>query len=168
MKFDFVAKHRATWPVDVLCEALGVSRSGYRAWNGRALSARAQRDALVFPLVQQSFLASDRTYGASEAAAVTGSKRYHAYRGPERAGSAVFGNRPESKVGGRSYVRVDHGRVAVRRGRARPLFATDRRVVHVSPHDGALGHRRLTHGDLAARTHHRPVASLGSRVAIYE
>ena len=29
MIFGFVAKHRGIWPVAVLCEALGVSRSGF-------------------------------------------------------------------------------------------------------------------------------------------
>lgn len=64
MKFDFVVKHRATWPVPVLCEALGVSRSGFYAWLGRAPSARARRHATVGPVIRTSFLASDRTYGA--------------------------------------------------------------------------------------------------------
>ena len=29
MIFGFVAKHRGIWPVAFLCEALGVSRSGF-------------------------------------------------------------------------------------------------------------------------------------------
>ena len=32
MKFGFIAKHRSIWPVAWLCEALGVSRSGFHAW----------------------------------------------------------------------------------------------------------------------------------------
>ena len=64
MKFGFVVKHRATWPVPVLCDALGVSRSGFYAWLRRAPSVRAQRHARVAPAVQQRFVASDRTYGA--------------------------------------------------------------------------------------------------------
>jgi len=64
VKFGFVVKHRATWPVPVLCDALGVSRSGFYAWLGRAPSVRAQRHARVASAVHQSFVASDRTYGA--------------------------------------------------------------------------------------------------------
>jgi hypothetical protein len=30
MKFVFIAKHRTIWPVAWLCEAMGVSRSGFR------------------------------------------------------------------------------------------------------------------------------------------
>ena len=64
MKFGFVVKHRATWPVPVLCEPLGVSRSGYYAWIRRGPSARAGRHAVVGAAVRTSFLDSDRTYGA--------------------------------------------------------------------------------------------------------
>ena len=64
MKFGFIAKYRGIWPVDVLCEALGVSRSGFYAWGRRGPSARATRDAVVLKIVHQSFVDSDRTYGA--------------------------------------------------------------------------------------------------------
>lgn len=64
MKFDFVVKHRATWPVPVRCEALGVSRSGFYAWVSRAPSVRARRHERIGAAVRTSFLASDRTYGA--------------------------------------------------------------------------------------------------------
>ncbi len=44
MKFVFIAKHRATWPVAWLCDALGVSRSGFHAWLNRSPSARSRSD----------------------------------------------------------------------------------------------------------------------------
>lgn len=64
MKFGFVAKHRGAWPVEVLCGALGVSRSGFYAWRTRAPSRRAVTDARILLDVRRSFLLSDRTYGA--------------------------------------------------------------------------------------------------------
>jgi len=64
MKFAFVAKHRGIWPVLWICEALGVSRSGFHAWLIRPPSARARSDERVGARVRASFLASDRTYGA--------------------------------------------------------------------------------------------------------
>ncbi len=64
MRFGFVVKHRGTWPVDVLCEALGVSRSGFYAWVTRVPSRRARTDEALGAAVRTSFLASDRTYGA--------------------------------------------------------------------------------------------------------
>jgi len=64
MKFVFVAKHRNIWPVAWLCNAMGVSRSGFHAWLNRTLSARSRSDEAVSLQVKASFLASDRTYGA--------------------------------------------------------------------------------------------------------
>jgi len=64
MKFGFIAKHRGVWPVSWLCEALGVSRSGFHAWPGRAPSARARSDEMLGARVRASFISSYRTYGA--------------------------------------------------------------------------------------------------------
>ena len=64
MKFGFIAKHRGIWPVRWLCEALGVSRSGFHAWLTRSPSARARSDEGLGAKVRASFMASDRTYGA--------------------------------------------------------------------------------------------------------
>jgi hypothetical protein len=43
--FEFVNGHRAVHRIATLCRVLGVSPSGYYAWQHRAPSARAQRDA---------------------------------------------------------------------------------------------------------------------------
>ena len=64
MKFGFIAKHRAIWPVSWICEALGVSRSGFHAWLTRSPSARVRSDEEIAAKVRASFLGSDRTYGA--------------------------------------------------------------------------------------------------------
>lgn len=64
MKFEFVAKHRGAWPVNVMCEALGVSRSGFYAWRSRPRSQRSLDDEALGVQVRNSFIGSDRTYGA--------------------------------------------------------------------------------------------------------
>ena len=64
MKFAFIAKHRAIWPLSWLCGALGVSRSGFHAWLTRPPGKRALEDERIAPKVRASFLASDWTYGA--------------------------------------------------------------------------------------------------------
>lgn len=64
MKFGFVAKHRGAWPVNLMCEALGVSRSGFYAWLTRPRCQRSLDDERLGAQVRQSFVASDRTYGA--------------------------------------------------------------------------------------------------------
>jgi hypothetical protein len=52
------------WPVDWLCEQLGVSHGGFYAWLTRPRSARSRNDEEVGAKVRASFLASDQTYGA--------------------------------------------------------------------------------------------------------
>ncbi len=64
MKFAFIAKHRSIWPVAWLCEALGVSRSGFHAWLNRSPSDHSRYDEVLLDKIGQSFKASDRTYGA--------------------------------------------------------------------------------------------------------
>jgi transposase InsO family protein len=49
MKFGFIAKHRSVWPVAWLCEALGVSRSGFHAWLKRGPCARSREDEAIMP-----------------------------------------------------------------------------------------------------------------------
>ncbi len=60
MKFAFIAKHRSIWPVAWLCEALGVSRSGFHAWLHRSPSQHARSDEALLDKIKDS----DRTYGA--------------------------------------------------------------------------------------------------------
>ena len=51
MKFGFIAKHRSILPMAWLFEPLGVSRSGFHAWLGRAPSARTRTDETLVPAI---------------------------------------------------------------------------------------------------------------------
>jgi len=62
--FAFVAKHRGIWPLKMICEALGVSRSGFYGWLSRPPSDRARRHDAMLIAIRDSFVSSDRTYGA--------------------------------------------------------------------------------------------------------
>ncbi|MBU1210759.1 MAG: hypothetical protein KJ587_05725 [Alphaproteobacteria bacterium] len=42
--FEFVAKHTGIWPVVLICEALGGSRSGCHVWPTRGPSDQARFD----------------------------------------------------------------------------------------------------------------------------
>lgn len=64
-------------PVAVLCELLGVARSGYYAWRRQGPSQRAQANAALMPQIQQIFEQSRRTYGSPR---VTAQLRREGYR----------------------------------------------------------------------------------------
>jgi len=59
-----VKGHRAAHGIATMCRVLGVSTSGYYAWQYRAPSARAQRDAELTMKIHTIHLESRGTYGA--------------------------------------------------------------------------------------------------------
>ena len=64
VKFGFISKRRNVWPGVWLCEALGVSRSGFHAWLGHGPSERARTDEALMPLTRSSLTTSSGAYGA--------------------------------------------------------------------------------------------------------
>jgi transposase InsO family protein len=52
VKFQWIDDERGPWPVEVLCEVLEVSRSGYYAWRARPESERAQRQQELLEAMQ--------------------------------------------------------------------------------------------------------------------
>jgi putative transposase len=63
-RYRFVDAEKARFPVTLLCRVLGVSRSGFYAWRGRAASARAQADAAWGERIAAIHAASRGVYGA--------------------------------------------------------------------------------------------------------
>ena len=59
----FIEANVALFPVQAMCEALGVSRSGYYAWTGRPESRRATEDRALAAEVRASHEASRGRYG---------------------------------------------------------------------------------------------------------
>lgn len=64
MKFAFIEAEKAHYPVEVLCDVLEVSRSGYYAWKTRPPSARARADAQLATEIATTHTRSRRTYGS--------------------------------------------------------------------------------------------------------
>jgi len=64
MKFAFVLAEKAVWPVSVMCEVLGVSRSGYYAWQGRPASARDQEDDELVVAIKAAHKGGRGKYGS--------------------------------------------------------------------------------------------------------
>jgi putative transposase len=65
MRYRFIQEHRTTWPIEVQCRVLEVSRSGYYAWctrpESRAASRRAQLTERIRAIHQRPHHAN---YGA--------------------------------------------------------------------------------------------------------
>ncbi len=60
----FIHDHVADFPVQVMCEVLGVSRGGYYAWASRAESARAADDRTLAAEIRAAYEASRGRYGS--------------------------------------------------------------------------------------------------------
>ncbi|QRK04413.1 transposase [Archangium violaceum] len=64
MKFECSEAQKAHFPIDFMCEQLGVSRSGYYAWKERPESERDQSDRALAEVVTQVHQESRGTYGS--------------------------------------------------------------------------------------------------------
>jgi putative transposase len=63
-RFRFIVAEQATWSVVRLCHVLGVSTSGFYAWQRRRPSQHARTDALLSERVRSIHADSHCTYGA--------------------------------------------------------------------------------------------------------
>lgn len=64
MRYRFIHAHRAEHRLTRLCQAVGVSRSGYYAWRRRSMSARAAANARLLEQMQQLHQHTKQRYGA--------------------------------------------------------------------------------------------------------
>jgi putative transposase len=64
MKYRLIGAEKAQHPVSLLCEVLGVSRSGFHAWLKRHPSKRWVSEVRLLELIQAIHEESDGTYGS--------------------------------------------------------------------------------------------------------
>lgn len=64
MRFRLVDEAKNEFPVQRLCNVLGVSQSGYFAWKGRSASIRQRPDMVLLAHVRSAFALSNGTYGS--------------------------------------------------------------------------------------------------------
>ena len=62
--FRFIAAEKASYPISLLCRVLGVSRSGFHAWQHRPPSGRALVDARLCEKITAIHDRSRHSYGA--------------------------------------------------------------------------------------------------------
>lgn len=68
MKYAWIADHRDSLPVAVMCDVLAVSASGYYDWLDRPLSPRAERHQRIQQAVAQLHAESHGIYGSHKIA----------------------------------------------------------------------------------------------------
>jgi putative transposase len=61
---DYIDAHRQEFGVESICNELPIAPSTYHDFNRRQPSERAQRDAVMLPIVMALFVAKYRVYGA--------------------------------------------------------------------------------------------------------
>ncbi len=64
LRTGFIEQHASTWPVSVMCRMLGVSRSGYYDWHGRAPSARTTANLALLHDVRRLQVRHQGRYGS--------------------------------------------------------------------------------------------------------
>jgi putative transposase len=64
VRFAFIAENAQEFLVDVMCNVLQVSRSGYYAWRRRPASAQARRRSRLLGQIQAAHAESRETYGS--------------------------------------------------------------------------------------------------------
>jgi putative transposase len=64
MKFAFIADHREAYPITLMCRVLGVSSSGFYAWQKRPVSKRKRANQRLLAEIQAIHKRSRQTYGS--------------------------------------------------------------------------------------------------------
>jgi len=64
VKFAFIEAEKACWPVETLCDVLGVSRSGYYAWKERPPAPRTAEDACLVAEIKAAYAVGRGGYGS--------------------------------------------------------------------------------------------------------
>lgn len=64
MRYQFVQDHQDEFPVQRMCKVLGVSASGYYAWQTRPVSPRAQANQKLLAEIRVIHNRSRKTYGS--------------------------------------------------------------------------------------------------------
>ena len=62
--FGFIAAEKTSHSVKTMCRVLGVSRSGFHAWERRAPSARARDDERLLKRIREIHAANREVYGS--------------------------------------------------------------------------------------------------------
>ncbi len=63
MRFRFIEEHRASFPTNRLCDVMGVSQRGFRAYHNRPASRRQRSDMIMLAHIKEQSRLSLNSYG---------------------------------------------------------------------------------------------------------
>lgn len=64
MRYQFIREHRTKFSVQRMCQLLGVTRSGYYAWQPDQISARQLENRVLVEQIRMEYKTSRQTYGS--------------------------------------------------------------------------------------------------------
>ena len=62
-RFSFIEVWKKAWPVEILCQVLGVTSRGYRAWRKWPPSQRQRDDLVLLAHIRELYHLSHGSYG---------------------------------------------------------------------------------------------------------
>ena len=62
MTFGFIEAEKASFPISRMCRVLGVSQSGFFAWQDRPACRRQQQDMVYLAHIRTAFALSNGTH----------------------------------------------------------------------------------------------------------
>ena len=64
MRYPFIREHRQEFSVKRMCQLLGVTRSGYYAWQPEKASSRELENRVLVEQIRVEYKLSRQTYGS--------------------------------------------------------------------------------------------------------
>ena len=64
MSYKFIREHRQEYSIKRMCQVLGVTRSGYYAWQPEKAGPRALENQILVEQIQAEYKMSRKTYGS--------------------------------------------------------------------------------------------------------
>jgi len=64
VRFAFIDEEKVRWPIEIMCDVLNVSRSGYYAWKDRPPSERAVANAQLVVEIKAAYAVGRGNYGS--------------------------------------------------------------------------------------------------------
>jgi putative transposase len=145
VRYAFIDRHKAIYPVRQLCQVLEVHASGYYAWAKEPLSTRAKDDRRLLGLIKQFWIESGGVYGYRKIytdlrvhGELCGANRIHRLmRSAGLQAQVGYGRRrPKGKTGTVSVVAPNHLQQQFNVEQPDKAWVTD--ITYIRTHEGWL------------------------------